>query len=365
MASPSSQDSLYLYCLEDILTPEVEDEEEEQPETCSAFCWSNENHEINESGIPIVCFPEQDSLLFSWEDDELSALFSKEEENPLYRELESSPFLARARQEAVDWILSVNSHYSFANLTAVLALNYLDRFLVTFHLQADKPWMTQLAAVACLSVAAKVEETRVPLLIDLQVGESRYLFEPKTIQRMEIMVLSALKWRMNPVTPLSFLDYMARRLGLKDYLCFQFVSRCERLIVSLISDSRSLCYAPSVVATAAMLHVINGVEEPSVGAEYQRQLLDILGIQEEQINGCGHLIMELVSSGSQWKKRRKLDSIPGSPNGVMDLSFSSDQSDDSASSSVSSSPEPPHRAKKSRVAEQGTSAKFLGIVIPP
>ncbi|CAL1396004.1 unnamed protein product [Linum trigynum] len=360
MASPSP-DSLYLYCLEDHdLTPELE-EEEEQPETCSAFCCNNDNYENNDNEIPIVCFPEQESLLLSWEDDELSALFAKEEENPLYRELESSPNLARARQEAVDWILTVNSHYLFASLTAVLALNYLDRFLLTFHLQADKPWMTQLAAVACLSVAAKVEETRVPLLLDLQVGESRYVFEPKTIQRMEILVLSALKWRMNPVTPMSFLDYMARRLGIKDYLCLQFVSRCERLIVSVISDSRSLCYAPSVVAATAMLHVINGVE-PYLGAEYQHQLLDILGIGEEKLEGCCQLVMELVSSGiqngSQWKKRRKLDSIPGSPNGVIDLSFSFDCSDDSASSSVSSSPEP-HRAKKSRVAKQGS------IIIPP
>jgi hypothetical protein len=29
--------------------------------------------------------------------------------------------------------------------------------------------MTQLAAVACLSLAAKMEETHVPLLLDLQV----------------------------------------------------------------------------------------------------------------------------------------------------------------------------------------------------
>ncbi|KAF8695009.1 hypothetical protein HU200_037791 [Digitaria exilis] len=35
-----------------------------------------------------------------------------------------------------------------------------------------------------------------------QVGESRYVFESKTIQRMELLVLSTLKWRMQAVTPL-------------------------------------------------------------------------------------------------------------------------------------------------------------------
>ncbi|KAF9592105.1 hypothetical protein IFM89_011943 [Coptis chinensis] len=48
--------------------------------------------------------------------------------------------------------------------------------------------MTQLAAVACLSVAAKVEETQVPLLLDLQVEETKYVFEAKSIQRMELLV---------------------------------------------------------------------------------------------------------------------------------------------------------------------------------
>lgn len=104
-----------------------------------------------------------------WEDDELSSLFAKQEQNHLFNKLEINPSLAEARREAVHWMLKVNAHYSFTALTAVLAVNYLDRFLFSFHFQTEKPWMTQLTAVACLSLAAKVEETQVPLLLDLQV----------------------------------------------------------------------------------------------------------------------------------------------------------------------------------------------------
>ncbi|XLR53872.1 hypothetical protein S83_004544, partial [Arachis hypogaea] len=43
-----------------------------------------------------------------------------------------------------------------------------DRFLLSFHFQREKPWMIQLASVTCISLAAKVEETQVPLLLDLQ-----------------------------------------------------------------------------------------------------------------------------------------------------------------------------------------------------
>lgn len=118
---------------------------------------------------PTKLFPvllEQD---LSWEDEELTSLLAKERENQLYSLLETNPVLAGARGEGVEWILKVNAHYSFSLLTAVLAVNYLDRFLFHFQVQDGKPWMTHLAAVACLSLAAKVEETHVPLLLDLQV----------------------------------------------------------------------------------------------------------------------------------------------------------------------------------------------------
>lgn len=78
-----------------------------------------------------------------------------------------------ARQEAVRWILAVNSYHSFSAFTAVLSVDYLDRFLASSHFSKEmsmKPWMVQLAAIACLSLAAKVAETHVPLLLDLQVS---------------------------------------------------------------------------------------------------------------------------------------------------------------------------------------------------
>lgn len=40
---------------------------------------------------------------------------------------------------------------------------------------------------------------------------------------------------MNPVTPLSFLDCMTRKLGLKSYICCEFHKNCESLLLSIIS----------------------------------------------------------------------------------------------------------------------------------
>ncbi|KAM1304597.1 hypothetical protein ACFX1Q_022946 [Malus domestica] len=97
-------------------------------------------------------------------------------------------------------MLRVASTYSFSALTAVLAGDYFDKFLSSLQLQADKLWITQLAVVACISLAAKVEETQVPLLLDFQVEDSKYVFEARTIKRMEILVLSTLQWKMNHVS---------------------------------------------------------------------------------------------------------------------------------------------------------------------
>ncbi|TYI39487.1 cyclin-D3-1 isoform X1 [Gossypium hirsutum] len=329
-----------LYCSE-------ENWEEDEDERCFNNGINDNDNDNQLNPFPILL--EQD--LF-WEDDELSSLFTKEERNQLYDSLQTNGNLAGARREAVEWVLKVSAHYSFSALTALLAVNYLDRFLFSFRFQSEKPWMTQLAAVACLSLAAKVEETQVPLLLDLQVEETRYVFEAKTIQRMEILVLSSLQWKMNPVTPFSFLDYITRRLGLKDHLCWEFLRRCHRILLSLISDSRFMCYLPSVMATSTMLHVVDSVE-PNLRVEYYNQILGILGIdKQEKVNECGELIMEWATTrveGNQSNKRR-FSSIPGSPNGVMDVSFSSDSSNDSwavaSSASVSSSPEP--MSKKTR-----------------
>lgn len=75
------------------------------------------------------------------------------------------------RKQGVEWILRVNAHHGFSALTAILGVNYFDRFfsnLLDFD-DKDKAWVLQLVAVASLSLAAKLEETYVPLLLDLQV----------------------------------------------------------------------------------------------------------------------------------------------------------------------------------------------------
>lgn len=184
----------------------------------------------------------------------LRSLAAKEGESSLELELASDDgggcYLRSARKDAVEWVSRAAARHAFSPLTAVLAVNYLDRCFLSraagggLRLQDDKPWMGRLAAVACLSLAAKVEETRVPLLLDLQAEEGKYVFEPRTIRRMELLVLAALRWRMNPVTPLSFIHHLLPRLRSKDKNAntdpsaatgIAMARRCEAALLSAIA----------------------------------------------------------------------------------------------------------------------------------
>lgn len=255
--------------------------------------------------------------------------------------------LSLARTEAIDWLLKVNAFYGFSSLTALLAINYLDRILSGPHFQRDKPWMLQLLAVTCISLAAKVEEIRVPLLLDLQVEDSKYIFEAKTIQRMELLVLTALQWKMHPVTPVSFLGIITKGLGMKNqYIQREFLRRCERLLLSLVSDSRSVGILPSVMAVSAMVSVVEEMGSCNPLEEFQDQLLNALKINKGRVKECCKVIMEAKAKGSGKRKHveeeaeseaeaesseaeTEEEAEAGSPNGVMEANFSCESSNDS------------------------------------
>lgn len=70
------------------------------------------------------------------------------------------------------------------------------------------------------------------------------MFKAKTIRQMELLVLSTLQWRMNTVTPFSFLDPIVRRLGLKSDLHCVIFKKCEALFLSAVSGNAKVFIEP-------------------------------------------------------------------------------------------------------------------------
>ncbi|XP_062199189.1 cyclin-D2-1-like isoform X2 [Phragmites australis] len=202
-----------------------------------------------------------------------------------------------ARAELVAWILKVQEYYGFLPLTAYLAVNYMDRFL-SLHSLPEDGWAMQLLAVTCLSLAAKMEETVVPSLLDLQVDGTRYVFEPRTIGRMELLVLMALNWRLRSVTPFTFIDFFACKVdpGGRHTRCL--IARATRVILAAIHDIEFLDHCPSSMAAAAVLCAMG--ETPSLESVGPGAAVNwCIGLAEEGISSCYQLMQQLVIGNVQ------------------------------------------------------------------
>ncbi|XP_062186491.1 cyclin-D2-2-like [Phragmites australis] len=228
------------------------------------------------------------------------------------------------RKDAMDWICKVHSYYNFGPLSLYLAVNYLDRFLSSYDPPHDKPWMQQLMSVACLSLAVKMEETVVPLPVDLQVCDAKFLFEARTIGRMELLVLTTLKWRMQAVTPFAFIAYFLDKFNEGKPPSFALASRCSEIIVGTLKGSTFLSFRPSEIAATVALAVVS--ENQVVGFGSVLEASEI-AVNKEMIVRC----YELMQERALVKKRGHSNgspSMPRSPIGVLDAACFSFRSDD-------------------------------------
>ncbi|XP_030528699.1 cyclin-D4-1-like [Rhodamnia argentea] len=294
------------------------------------------------------CFEGRDELLPMQSEECFAVLLEKERQHlpgfDYLHRLRNGDLDLGARAEAVDWMGKVHAHFSFGPLSAYLSVNYLDRFLSAYELPKGKAWMTQLLAVACLSLAAKMEETEVPLSLDLQVGESKFVFEARTIQRMELLVLSTLGWRMQAVTPFSYLDHFLRKINGGNVPLRTLISRSVQLILSITKGVDFVEFRPSEVAAAVAITVAR-----------ENQLMDIeeatsvltQHVRKERVLKCIELISDMALSVGLPKSGTSVSSVPQSPIGVLDAACLSYKSDETAlrlgANSSHNSPDPKRR----------------------
>ncbi|XP_019102604.2 cyclin-D1-1 isoform X2 [Beta vulgaris subsp. vulgaris] len=275
-----------------------------------------------------TCFPD---LLYSEEsgdvisggisssvekDESIIAGFIEEERNSDEGVLDSSALSSSlqdssARSRSVAWILKVRAFYGFEAVTAYLAVNYLDRFLSCHHLplfemQQTGGWPLQLLSVACLSLAAKMEEPLVPSLLDLQVESAKFVFEPKTIQKMELLVLGVLNWRLRLVTPFTFISFFAYKLDATGSYAGLLIARSTNILLSNLHEGSFLEYWPSSIAAAAILCA--AIEMPSlsfVTLEHAESWCD--GLCKEEVEKCYKLMKQYVVDHS---RRKSIKVIP-------------------------------------------------------
>ncbi|CAA7035897.1 unnamed protein product [Microthlaspi erraticum] len=116
---------------------------------------------------------------------------------------------------AIDWILTTRTRFGFQHQTAYIAISYFDLFLERrfIGLQRDEStWAIRLLSVACLSLAAKMEERIVPGLSQYPQDQD-FIFKPDVIRKTELMILSTLGWKMNLITPFHYLNYFVAKIS--------------------------------------------------------------------------------------------------------------------------------------------------------
>ncbi|KAG4115004.1 hypothetical protein ERO13_D12G081500v2 [Gossypium hirsutum] len=269
-------------------------------------------------------------------DDRIKEMVEKEvehlPEDDYLKRLRSGDLDLSVRKEALDWIWKASAYYGFGPLSLCLSINYLDRFLSVYDLPRGKTWTVQLLAVACLSIAAKMEETKVPLSVDLQVGEPKFVFEAKTIYRMEVLVLSTLKWKMQVITPCSFIDYFMSKICNDQYPSSMSISRSLQLILSTIKGIDFLEFRPSEIAAAMAISVSGDMQTLSI----DKAVSSFAFVGKGRVLKCVELMKDLTFINGDAAKTANVATqhssvftVPQSPIGVLDaaacLSYKSDE----------------------------------------
>ncbi|XP_028787098.1 cyclin-D5-1-like [Neltuma alba] len=158
--------------------------------------------------------------------------------------------LKSARVGAIDWIFNTGAKFGFKSHTIYLSVTYFDQFLSRRSIDEAKDWAFQLLSMACLSLAAKMEEQNVPTLSELPGKE--YCFENKVIRKMELLILDSLGWKMGSVTPFAYLQYLVKKFSLESKP-EAIISRAVGHIMAIVKDISLTDHRPSVIASAAIL----------------------------------------------------------------------------------------------------------------
>lgn len=194
---------------------------------------------------------------FEYEDDYIKLLVQNEIQTNFGSKFSgfSSQYpswLKLARFDAIDWILHAQTLLRFRNQTAYLSVTYFDRFLSLTCIDEGKLWAIRLLSIACLSLAAKMEECQVPAFSGYPI-EEEYGFGCNVIQKMELFVLTTMGWKMSLVTPFAYFNYFTRKLSDQGAKLDELVSRSMELVIALLKEINSIEHRPSVIAAAAVL----------------------------------------------------------------------------------------------------------------
>lgn len=210
---------------------------------------------------------------FNWADcNKIWSIMSKNDE--LYKR-DGSIFSGQhslqpiMRSTLLDWLNEVSQAYGLTRQTYYLALDFFDRYL---SVEQDVPKKRlQLIGITCLFIASKIEEICPPRL-------DRFSFvcdgacNEAEILKQELVIMHKLEWKLNTITPISWLYTFMQIQANADkenvnhqsnesFLVPNFQQNLFIMIGHLIDlctlDLGSLSFSYAVIAATALYHFTN------------------------------------------------------------------------------------------------------------
>ncbi|KAI3753811.1 hypothetical protein L2E82_25875 [Cichorium intybus] len=173
-------------------------------------------------------------------------------------------------------------------LVPFLAITYVDRFLsknlnipVVLRGQGFEENL-KLFVFCCVSMALKIrcsDFSFVELLNKHQVAEERDLLV------MELQILEGLRWKVRPVTAITFIHFFLPLLNTQDQKQFLPINTVSHIIVSIQKDVRFTEFRPSTLAASAIL-VSSFKLLPELYSEFSRTILRTGLLQQSEVDRC-------------------------------------------------------------------------------
>jgi Cyclin, N-terminal domain/Cyclin, C-terminal domain len=211
------------------------------------------------------------------------------------RKQASKPVDEDCRVRMCEWCYQVVDFCKFRRETVGIGMSYLDRFLCTqqgVNALCNRK-IYQLAAMTALYIAIKIHEPlemETSLLADL----SRGCYNEMEFVAMEQNILTALHFRVNGPTPLTFIQHIMALMPrsvhhtvatiMMDYARYQ--------IELAVSEQSFVDIRPSVVALASVLNAMEGMDSNILSIKAQAKFLRSI----EKYTGLATDEVEIIQS---------------------------------------------------------------------
>ncbi|KAL2483280.1 putative cyclin-D6-1 [Forsythia ovata] len=234
--------------------------------------------------------------------------------------LEETDLRVSVRRETISLVLYFSQN--FDHFLSYLAINYLDRFLSTQCILEGKPWISRLLAISCVSLALKMRKT-VFSVTDIQNDEG-FIFDSQTIERMELLILGALKWRMHSISPFSFFHFFISSFKFKDQPSRQALKdRATEIILKAQNDIKLLEFKPSIISASALLSAAHELFPLQFGS-FRNAICSCSYVNKNNLLNCYNLMQEIAMDG--YESVLDMGSSSCTPVNVLDLQCSSSSS---------------------------------------